>query len=223
MTGYSREKRTVIWILALITLGGLVFRLASCFWGYPMALHPDEFTIVDNAIDMLRRHSWLAFVYNRPDQFEIKCNAALFAVASRILFGVPAYEAFETHYMAFYVIARGFTSLFGTAMIPLAAFLAGRMAKEENRKLTHLITAFLFAFSPILVEHSAYATPDIVLTFFVLLFALLAQLYLESGKVIWLWLSVVVTGIGISIKYPAAILCLMIAAMVIFRCVRERT
>ena len=146
MTGYSREKRTVIWILALITLGGLVFRLASCFWGYPMALHPDEFTIVDNAIDMLRRHSWLAFVYNRPDQFEIKCNAALFAVASRILFGVPAYEAFETHYMAFYVIARGFTSLFGTAMIPLAAFLAGRMAKEENRKLTQLITAFLFAF-----------------------------------------------------------------------------
>ena len=223
MTGYSREKRTVIWILALITLGGLVFRLASCFWGYPMALHPDEFTIVDNAIDMLRRHSWLAFVYNRPDQFEIKCNAALFAVASRILFGVPAYEAFETHYMAFYVIARGFTSLFGTAMIPLAAFLAGRMAKEENRKLTQLITAFLFAFSPILVEHSAYATPDIVLTFFVLLFALLAQFYLESGKAAWLWLSVVVTGIGISIKYPAAILCLVIAAMVIFQCTRERT
>ena len=222
MTGYSREKRTVIWILALITLGGLVFRLASCFWGYPMALHPDEFTIVDNAIDMLRRHSWLAFVYNRPDQFEIKCNAALFAVASRILFGVPAYEAFETHYMAFYVIARGFTSLFGTAMIPLAAFLAGRMAKEENRKLTHLITAFLFAFSPILVEHSAYATPDIVLTFFVLLFALLAQFYLESGKAAWLWLSVVVTGIGICIKYPAGILCLVIAAVVIFRCIRER-
>ena len=75
MTGCSRKKRTAIWILALITLGGLGLRLASCFWGYPMALHPDEFTIVDNAIDMLRRHSWLAFVYNRPDQFEIKCNA----------------------------------------------------------------------------------------------------------------------------------------------------
>lgn len=223
MTGHSREKRTVIWLLVLITLGGLGLRLASCFWGYPMALHPDEFTIVDNAIDMLRRHSWLAFVYNRPDQFEIKCNAAIFAVASRILFGVPAYEAFETHYMAFYVIARGFTSIFGTAMIPLAALLAGRTVKEENRSLTQLITAFLFAFSPILVEHSAYATPDIVLTFFVLLFALLLQLYLESGKAAWLWLSVVVTGIGISIKYPAAILCLLIAAMVICRCIRERT
>ena len=223
MTGHSREKRTVIWLLVLITLGGLGLRLASCFWGYPMELHPDEFTIVDNAIDMLRRHSWLAFVYNRPDQFEIKCNAAIFAVASRILFGVPAYEAFETHYMAFYVIARGFTSIFGTAMIPLAALLAGRTVKEENRSLTQLITAFLFAFSPILVEHSAYATPDIVLTFFVLLFALLSQLYLESGKAAWLWLSVVVTGIGISIKYPAAILCLLIAAMVICRCIRERT
>ena len=60
MTECSRKKRTAILILALITLGGMVLRLASCFWGYPMALHPDEFTIVDNAIDMLRRHSWLA-------------------------------------------------------------------------------------------------------------------------------------------------------------------
>lgn len=223
MTEVSRKKRIGIWFLAMITLGGMGLRLASCFWGYPMALHPDEFTIVDNAIDMLRRHSWLAFVYNRPDQFEIKCNAALFAVASRILFRVPAYEAFETHYMAFYVIARGFTAFFGTAMIPLAAILAGRMVKDENRWATRLITAFVFSFSPILVEHSAYATPDIVLTFFVLLFAFLAQMYLESGKTRWLWLSVVVTGIGISIKYPAGILCLVIAAMVIYRCIREKT
>ena len=223
MTERYRGKKTAVWILVLITIGGLVLRLASCFWGYPMTLHPDEFTIVDNAIDMLRRHSWLAFVYNRPDQFEIKCNAALFAIASRILFGVPAYEAFETHYMAFYVIARGFTALFGTAMIPLATVLAGRMVKKESRRCTQLITAFVFAFSPVLVEHSAYATPDIVLTFFVLLFALLAQRYLESGNTVWLWLTVVVTGIGISIKYPAGILCLLIAAMVIFRCVREKT
>ncbi len=223
MTEGSRKKRIGIWALAMITLVGMGLRLASCFWGYPMALHPDEFTIVDNAIDMLRRHSWLAFVYNRPDQFEIKCNAALFAVASRILFRAPAYEAFETHYMAFYVIARGFTALFGTAMIPLATILAGRMVKDEKRLGTQLITAFVFAFSPILVEHSAYATPDVVLSFFVLLFALLAQMYLESGKTRWLWLSVVVTGIGISIKYPAGILCLLIATMVIYRCIREKT
>ncbi len=223
MTEDSRKKRTAIWVLVLITFGGMGLRLASCFWGYPMALHPDEFTIVDNAIDMLRRHSWLAFVYNRPDQFEIKCNAVLFAMASRILFRAPAYEAFETHYMAFYVMARGFTTLFGTAMIPLAAVLAGRMARDGSRRTTQLITAFVFAFSPILVEHSAYATPDIVLTFFVLQFALLAQMYLESGKTRWLWLSVVVTGIGISIKYPAGILCIVIAAMVIYRCIREKT
>ena len=209
--------------MALVTLCGLALRAASCFWGYPMALHPDELTIVDNAIDMLRRHSWLAYVYNRPDQFEIKCNAALFAIASRILFKVPAYEAFETHYMAFYVIARGFTTVFGTAMIPLAAMLAGRMVRDgKQRRLTEIATAFIFAFSPILVEHSAYATPDIVLTFFVLLFAVQAQYFLESGKAKYLWLCVLTTGIAVTIKYPAAILCVLIAAMVIYRCVRDR-
>lgn len=219
----GRQKRIMLWALALITVCGMAFRLASCFWGYPLALHPDELTIVDNSIDMLRRHSWLAYVYNRPDQFEIKCNAALFAIASRILFRIPAYEAFESHYMMFYVIARGFTAIFGTAMIPLAGMLAGRMVREEKqRHLTQIVAAFIFAFSPILVEHSAYATPDIVLTFFILLFALLAQYYLETGKTKYLWLSVVVTGIGISIKYPAAILCVPIAAMVIERAMQER-
>ena len=57
MTERSRKKRIAMGAFVLITLGGMGLRLASCFWGYPMALHPDEFTIVDNAIDMLRRHS----------------------------------------------------------------------------------------------------------------------------------------------------------------------
>ena len=223
MTDIGRYKKITVWAIVLITLSGMALRLMSCFWGYPMALHPDELTVVDSAIDMLRRHSWLAYVYNRPDQFEIKCDAALFALASRILFGVPAYEAFETHYMAFYVIARGFTALFGTGMIPLAAVLAGRMIQDgRQRRVAEIVTAGIFAFSPILVEHSAYATPDIVLTFFVLLFALTAQNYLETGKAGYLWLSVLVTGIAVTIKYPAAILCIVIAGMVIYRCVSDR-
>ena len=223
MTETNRNKKNIIWLLVLITLGGFTLRVASCFWGYPMPLHPDELTIVDNAIDILHRHSWLAYVYNRPDQFEIKCNAALFALASRILFKVPAYEAFETHYMAFYVIARGYTTVFGTAMIPLAAVLAGRMVDEgKQRHLTEIATAFVFAFSPTLVEHSAYATPDVVLTFFILLFALLAQCYLKTGTAKYLLLCVITTGIAVTIKYPAAILCVVIAIMVIHRCVLDR-
>ena len=219
MTHWSRKKSITFWIVSLLTLAGFLLRAASCFWGYPLSLHPDELTIVDNAVDMLRRHSWLTYVYNRPDQFEIKCNALLFALASRILFHAPAYEAFESHFMAFYVIARGYTTLFGTGMIPLAAVLAGRMASEEGlwHRMAEISAAGIFAFSPILVEHSAYATPDVVLTFFVLLFALSAQRYLETGRGKYLWISVLVTGIGITIKYPAAILCFPVAAMVIYR------
>ena len=223
MTDSAKKKKAFVLTLALITLCGLTMRLVCCFWGYPLELHPDELTIVDSAIDMLRRHSWLAYVYNRPDQFEIKCNAALFSVASRILFRVPAYEAYESHYMAFIVIARAYTAIFGTAMIPLAGVLAGRMVREEKQRRTaQIVTACIFAFSPILVEHSAYATPDVVLTFLVLLFALLAQNYLETGARKALWLSVLVTGIAITVKYPAAILCIAIAAMVIRQSIREK-
>lgn len=218
MTFHREKKKTVFWVVALLTLSGLVLRLASCFWGYPLALHPDELTIVDSAIDMLQRHSWLSYAYSHPDQFEIKCDAALFALASRLLFKIPASEAFESHFMAFYLIARGYTAVFGTAMIPLAAVLTGRMAPAgKQRQIVQIVTAGLFAFSPILVEHSAYATPDIVQTFFMLLFALFGQFYLESGRAKYLWLCVLVTAIGITVKYPAAILCFAIAAMVIYR------
>ena len=223
MIVHGKKKKTVFWVVALLTFSGMVMRLASCFWGYPLALHPDELTIVDSAIDMIRRHSWLSYAYSHPDQFEIKCDAALFAIASRILFKIPAPEAFESHYMAFYVIARGYTAVFGTAMIPLAAILTGRMIPEgRQRQAVQIMTAGLFAFSPVLVEHSAYATPDIVQTFFMLLFALFGQFYLESGKAKDLWPCVIVTAIGITIKYPAAILCIAIAAMVIYRSILDR-
>ena len=221
--GTEKTKKIVI-VIAIITFCGFFLRALSCFWGYPLTLHPDERTIVNNAMDMLGRRSWIAYVYNRPDQFEIKCNAVIFELASRILFKAPAVEAFEYHYAAFYVFARAYTTVFGTAMIPLASVIAGRMipGTHKNRAPTEIITAIVFAFSPILIEHSAYATPDVVLAFFVLLFACLAQNYLESGKNRYFLLCALSTAIGITIKYPAAILGIPLAMMVIYRRIKGK-
>ena len=74
MTDGSRKKRIGIWALAMITLVGMGLRLASCFWGYPMALHPDEFTIVDNAIDMLRRHGLFQYEISNFARAGFECH-----------------------------------------------------------------------------------------------------------------------------------------------------
>ncbi|MBO4836906.1 MAG: hypothetical protein J5564_04355, partial [Clostridia bacterium] len=92
----KKDKAYLILIIGVITIIGLYLRLVCCNWGNPLQLHPDEPTIVDQTIDMLRRHSWEANVYNRPDHFEIKCNAVLFTVFSKIKYNMPAYEAFST-------------------------------------------------------------------------------------------------------------------------------
>ncbi len=132
---------------------------------------------------------------------------------------MPAYEAFETHKMAFYRLARFYTTFFGTAMIPLAAVYTGRLfenASKRNRIAAKIMAAFLTSFSCQFVQHSAYATPDIVLAFFVLLFSFLMLEYLQKENEKYALLSAVIIGIGITIKYTAAILCLPLALSVIY-------
>lgn len=218
------KSRRILWILIFVTVLGGILRCIYCFRGYPYQLHPDEHTIVNNAIDMLSRHSWEAYVYNRPDQFEIKCNAFLFHIFSWLHYHVPAYEGFELNGGIFYVIARLYTTLFGTAMIPLMYLTVGKILKKDSisKQNVQLFAAAMIAFSPLFIEHSAYATPDIVLTFFILLTAYISAEYLETGKRWTIYAIALITGICITIKYPAAIVCSYIAFIVIYKCIKDK-
>ena len=217
------KKVTPFWVaIAVITIIGVLFRIFCCYWGYPVPLHPDEPTIVEESINMLSRHSWEAYVYNRPDQFEIKCNAILFTVISWVKYHVPAYVAFQTHEMTFYLIARFFSTACGTLLIPLTAILIEKITKDMSMNLSihtksaQISGAFLVAFSTIFIEHSAYATPDIPLTFLIAVFTWLFLSYLDEVKFEIFVKSCIVIGIGITIKYPAAILCIPLAFMVLY-------
>lgn len=216
---YIRQNWLGLSVICLTVLA-FVLRLLCCFWGRPLTLHPDENTIVYWAMEMLERHSWAAHFYARPDHFEMKCNAILFTIFSWIKYGKPAYEAFEEHVFEFYFIARVFTSVFGTLLVPLTSLFAGALIKNSKfkyKKFVQLISAFLVAFSPIFVQHSAYATPDVVLAFVVILFSYLLLMYFESGSRKMLALSALCIGVGVTIKYPALILCAPLALIVIWK------
>lgn len=206
-------------------LVALVLRVICCFWGYPLVLHPDERAIVDSTIDMLRRHSWKALIYDRPDHFEIKCNSLLFTLFSWAKYKMPAYEAFEEHRAAFHVIARFYTVVFGVLLVPLTGLFTGKLADGYSYKVKRLAqyaAMFWVTFTPVFIQHSAYATPDIVLTFFVLLFAYFMHEYIVSDRTRYIYLSAVLIGVGITIKYPAAIIALVLAATVIYKSISNR-
>lgn len=215
-------KHWLVISICLISITAFVFRIKCCYWGYPQPLHSDEPSTVNYAIEMLSRHSWEAHTYDRPDHFELKCNAIIFTIVSWIKYHKPAYEAFEEHKMVFHLLARYLTAVFGAALIPLIAKVTGRLminADKKNRQIAQIVSAVMIAFSSIFIQHSAYATPDVVLTFFVILFTYGFIRYVDEGDRRFLFLCIVVVGIGITIKYTAAILCVMLAFMIIYRSV----
>lgn len=227
MKGTDKKKlsQKQFWsMLSIITILGLILRIICCYWGYPYQLHPDEQTIVTNAIDMISRHSWEAYVYNRPDQFEIKCCAVIFQIFSYVKYGVSASDVFFSHMMDFYTLARFFTTVWGTLLIPLSALFAGALFSKDklDSKMVSLLTAVIFAFSYLFVQHSAYATPDITLTFFIVAIAYLSLKYINYGERRDIYFISVLTGIAVSIKYPAAIISLYIAFLVIYKSIHKK-
>lgn len=211
------RRNYCVMILGLLVTIGLILRVCACWWGAPYQLHPDEGTIVKNAIDMISRGSYIAEVYNRPDHFEIKCCALLFQIVSYIKFHISADVAFAEHTMLFYLVARLYTVFWGT----LTIFLAYKMTEKIKCDAKCLAAGFV-SFFPVFVKNSAYATPDIVLTFFVLLIAYLSIFYLEKFENKFLIGICVATGIGITIKYTCAISCIWIAILVCIDCFKRR-
>lgn len=189
-------------------------------------LHPDEHAFIAPIVDMVSRHSWEATFYARPDQFEAKCLALPYLLLAKAVYGMPIAEAFKEHEFAFLLIARAYTALFGAGLSVLAAAYVAKIVPPSRsglRRASQISAAFVIAFAAIFIEHSAYATSDIPLSFFILLFAFFCTSYLEGGRGIQAVLCAVTIGVGISIKYPAAILAIFLAAAVVFRvCAIER-
>lgn len=209
-------KQRAILLLIILVLGA-VLRIGGCWWGAPERLHPDEGTIVSSAKDLISRKSFEPKVYMRPDHFEIKCNAILFNLYSYIAYGQPASDVFDEHIFEFYAIARCFTAAWGILMI-----WVGYLVLEKIWRGTGLIGAFLIAFFPTFVTHSHYATPDIPLSTVFLICIYYSFRYLEDGDKKSLALTCLFTAIACTIKYTGAVLCALIAAMVIYKSIEEK-
>lgn len=215
--GQWAEKNKCAFLLGCLIIVGAVLRIAACFWGFPYPLHPDEPTIVNNAIDLISRHSYEVNVFNRPDHFEIKSCAVIFQIVSWLKYHMSADQAFGGRIIVFHLLARGFTAVWGVLMIPMCFLIL-----ERIKKGTGLIGALLVAFWPMFVQHSAYATPDIVLTFQVMLVTYLSMRYMEEPSRKKLTYLCIATAVGITIKYTSAICCIWIAFVVCFNCVKKK-
>jgi hypothetical protein len=204
-------------ILGLIFVVGILFRVAGTRFGFPLLLHPDEPAIVNPVIDMARRNSFEPRTNLRPDHVEMKVDYLLFAGYSTLFKHVSIERAFSQNPVPFYWIARLATAAFGVATVALA-YLVGALT---SRRLG-LILAALFAVFPAFVRHSHYATPDVPVTFALMLLTYALMRYLRStSRRSLLWASFAV-ALGVAIKYPAAVGTVVIGIVIVAAAIRDR-
>ncbi|MDQ6658865.1 MAG: glycosyltransferase family 39 protein [Actinomycetota bacterium] len=203
--------------LAIIVLGGAVVRLAGIGWGLPLHLHPDEWVIVDGAIDMAKRHSFEPAYYFRPDHLEMQLSNLAYLGYSYIFHGSSPVALMANNAAPFFLISRLITACFGIAMIVLAY----RIGRRFNQ-VVGVLSALFCAFFPPFVLNSHFATPDVPLTFAFMIVILGCMRYLETPG----WRNVIMASLGvaiaIAIKYPGAFGTIMIAIVVIMRGIQDR-
>ena len=215
----KHSKMFPILFLIFISFLGFILRVAACFLGYPYVIHPDEKYIVERTKDMIMRNSWEADVYNWPGHFSIKFDAILFTIGSYIKYGTGVVAAWEDeHEIFFYFIARIFSSVCGTIMIPLAYMIC-----EKIKKKSGYIAAILIACFPVLIVHSGYATCDIPIAMLEMLGIYLAMQYLEKGNSKWRYALCVVVGAAVTCKYPGAFLSILVIYVVIADALKNKS
>lgn len=188
-----------LWLILMVGIG-FILRIMACFWGFPYLLHPDEEYIVERTIDMIDRSSWEANVYEWPGHLLIKIDSIIFSFITSYKYHDVPLETFAEHRIMYYYAARFVTCLFGTAMIILAYLIADRI-KEGLGKWA----ALFFAFYPVFIKHSGYATTDIPLAALFMLMIYLSMRYIEKTTDIRFYVICAVVGASMSTKYPGTV------------------
>ncbi len=212
----SRRDVQVGLIRISILLVAAALRLVGATFGFPHLLHPDEFAVVDAVVVMAERNSFEPPWSYRPDHVEMKVDYGVFALFAWLK-GTTIEAAFAEHQVQFYLLARLVTAAFGVATVLLAYLVGARWSRKAG-----LVAAALFAVFPPFVLHAHYATPDVPLTFAVMLLVLALSRYAVSTSWRSLLLACFAVALATGIKYPGAVGTLTIAAVVTVAAVRDR-
>lgn len=215
----TRSRRLVVWSVLGLTLIGLCLRVWGAAWGLPGGLHPDEWAIVETAVDMAAQNTFDPDLYLRPNHLEAKASLVGFQIYAHAIAGVPVEVAFAESRDPFLVISRLVIAIFGAAMVVLSYAILAPTSRRAG-----LIAAALVAVNPFYVEHSHYATPDVPLTAMVMVGMLGLSRYLSSeGRLLPLLIACAGTGAAITSKYPGALFTVVIAIAVLAIAVRRRS
>lgn len=178
-------------ILAILLLGGFL-RFYKLNWGEGYFFHPDEYHI--------------AIAVNRLN-FPENLNPELFSYGSfsiyLIYFSKLILQSINTgsSVISPILIGRFYSAFFSTITILLVFLLSKQIF---SKKKFALLSSFITAISPGLIQQAHFATPESILTFWLFLTLTFCLKSLGSGKIRNFILSALTLGAGAATKIVAA-------------------
>jgi hypothetical protein len=208
----KRASRRTLISLLVILLVSLALRCIGATSGFPLLVHADEWGVAENAATMIDRGSLDGGNYTHPNDISIYAGEILYPLVNKVLTREGFSESFAKNSTPFYLTSRLVSASAGV-LLTAAAYLVGSLAAPA----VGLIAAAIFAIFPPFVEHSHYATPDVLVTALLLFVILYCVRFLRNGGTRDLFLAIVFACLAVAEKYPAVLALPLVLAVVIFR------
>jgi len=202
--------------LLLILFFGFVLRLSGIFWGIPLldnlekTYHPDEPKIIKGAAkfpEHVLRNTDLRYPTFYHYFLGLVCRPFRFL-----------FKSYSNFYWFVYVIGRVCSVSMGTGTI-LLTFLLARKIFDKRRAL--LASTFI-CLSMYHCQNSSWATTDVPLSFWVVLFILVAQKAVTGKESTTNFiLAGTIFGLSVGTKYTAVMAIIPFFIMYIYSTVRE--
>jgi len=186
--------------LALILIIGLILRLKSIWFGYPLITHPDEPLLINAAKNILNTGDLNPLYFEYPS-FVIYLQTASIALITGFNYIFFNVSATDIPSVDFYIAGRAIASIAATLSI-FITYNVGRMLFNSE---VGLFASGLVAVSPIHIQNSALVTTDIwvsIFSTFILLYC--AKLYHKPETKYYL-LAGGFAGFAASSKYTAVV------------------
>lgn len=187
-----------IFLLVILAVA-FFFRVYGIDFGLPYIYHPDEPSIVNRALSMLRTGDFSPHWFDWPSLY-IYIQALVYFV--RYLYSAGQAIGFGDVQMAgFYLWGRFSTAVLGTITVGLTYWVG----KKVFDRRVGLLGALFLAFSLLHVEDSHYITPDVPTAFFALITFLISLSILEKGETKYYILGGLLAGLTTATKYQGAL------------------
>lgn len=173
-------KKTLL--IFIIILGGFL-RFYKLDWGEGLFAHPDEYHIVTSVNQLV---------------FPTQMHPHFFNYGTVVIYLIYFTKLFSAAINPF-LIGRFYSALFST----LTIFVIYKIAKFALEEKYAILSTFLVAITPGLIQQAHFATPESALTFFVFTSLFFLIQFLKKTNLSYLLISSIFLGLGLGTKITA--------------------